>query len=568
VTIHPALPLFLTAVLAVLARGRVRQFVLVAGALGAVAAAVALPAEGTWWVRDVAGYRLQFLHVDALGRLFALIFATIAAVGTVFALHVRKSTEHAAVLVYAGSAIGVTLAGDWIAAFVFWELMAASSLAVVWHGESSQAGAAGMRYLLVHALGGSLLFAGLALHIGGGGDPSFEAWSATWQAGWSLPAALILGGVALNAAIPPLHAWLTDAYPEASPTGMVFLSAFTTKTAVYLLIRAFPGSDLLLWAGVVMALYGVVYAVLENDIRRLLGYHIVSQVGYMVAGVGMGTALSLNGAAAHAFCHILYKALLLMGAGAVLEATGRRNLTELGGLARRMPVVTFLYMIGAFSISGFPLFNGFVSKSIIVSAAAEGGWPAAELLLTLASVGTFLHTGLKLPYFTFFGPDRGIVPKQVPGTMITAMAVAAALCFGLGVVPGWLYARLPYAPFEYHPYTTDHVTASVQLLLGTGVGFWLLIGKLGGEATITLDTDWLYRRPLPALTAATVSAIALVGAAAQARGRSVAEGLARAARMRDANAPPNADAYRTPLRTTVLWVLASFVALALYGWAS
>jgi multicomponent Na+:H+ antiporter subunit D len=568
VTIHPALPLFLTAVLAVLARGRVRQFVLVAGALGAVAAAVALPAEGTWWVRDVAGYRLQFLHVDALGRLFALIFATIAAVGTVFALHVRKSTEHAAVLVYAGSAIGVTLAGDWIAAFVFWELMAASSLAVVWHGESSQAGAAGMRYLLVHALGGSLLFAGLALHIGGGGDPSFEAWSATWQAGWSLPAALILGGVALNAAIPPLHAWLTDAYPEASPTGMVFLSAFTTKTAVYLLIRAFPGSDLLLWAGVVMALYGVVYAVLENDIRRLLGYHIVSQVGYMVAGVGMGTALSLNGAAAHAFCHILYKALLLMGAGAVLEATGRRNLTELGGLARRMPVVTFLYMIGAFSISGFPLFNGFVSKSIIVSAAAEGGWPAAELLLTLASVGTFLHTGLKLPYFTFFGPDRGIVPKQVPGTMITAMAVAAALCFGLGVVPGWLYARLPYAPFEYHPYTTDHVTASVQLLLGTGVGFWLLIGQLGGEATITLDTDWLYRRPLPALTAATVSAIALVGAAAQARGRSVAEGLARAARMRDANAPPNADAYRTPLRTTVLWVLASFVALALYGWAS
>jgi multicomponent Na+:H+ antiporter subunit D len=317
-----------------------------------------------------------------------------------------------------------------------------------------------------------------------------------------------------------------------------------------------------------MALYGVVYAVLENDIRRLLGYHIVSQVGYMVAGVGMGTALSLNGAAAHAFCHILYKALLLMGAGAVLEATGRRNLTELGGLARRMPAVTLLYMIGAFSISGFPLFNGFVSKSIIVSAAGEGGWPAAELLLTLASVGTFLHTGLKLPYFTFFGPDRGIVPKPVPQTMIAAMAVAAVLCFGLGVAPGWLYARLPYAPFEYHPYTLDHVTASVQLLLGTGVGFWLLIRKLGGEPTVTLDTDWLYRRPLPALTAATVSAIGVTGAAAQARGRSMAEGLARAARIRDPNAPPHADAYRTPLRTTVIWVLVSFVALALYGWAS
>jgi multicomponent Na+:H+ antiporter subunit D len=483
----------------------------------------------------------------------------------VFALHVRRPGEHAAVLAYAGGAIGVTLAGDWIAAFVFWELMTATSVAVVWNGESERAGPAGFRYLLMHVLGGSLLFAGIMMHAAAGGGMSFDDWSTTWRAGWSVPAALMLAGVAINAAIPPLHAWLTDAYPEASVTGTVFLSAFTTKTAVYLLIRAFPGSDLLLCAGVVMALYGVVYAVLENDIRRLLAYHIISQVGYMVAGVGMGTSMSLNGAAAHAFCHILYKALLLMGAGAVIAATGRRKLTDLGGLARRMPAVTALYMIGALSISGFPLFNGFVSKSVIVSAAAEGGWPAAELLLTLASVGTFLHTGLKLPYFTFFGPDRGIATGPLPRNMILAMGLAATLCIALGVFPGWLYARLPFHPFEYHPYSADHVIGTAQLLLGTAAGFWLLRRKLAGEPTISTDVDALYRRLVPALVGAAGAAVSAAGEASRRRGLALAAWLSR---LGGARTYGDDDLYRRPAGATVVWALASFVALALYVWRS
>jgi multicomponent Na+:H+ antiporter subunit D len=543
----------------------VRPGVVVGGALAALAAVIGLPEDGVRWAHEVAGYRVELVRVDALSRLFALIFATIAAIGAVFALHVRRAGEQAAVLAYAGGAIGVTLAGDWIAAFVFWELMTASSVLVVWHGPSEQAGPAGLRYLLMHVLGGSLLLAGIMMHVAGGGPTAFEEWAAIWRAGWSVPAALMLAGVAVNAAIPPLHAWLTDAYPEASVTGMVFLSAFTTKTAVYLLIRAFPGSDLLLWAGVIMALYGVVYAVLENDIRRLLAYHIISQVGYMVAGVGMGTSMSLNGAAAHAFCHILYKALLLMGAGAVIAATGRRKLTDLGGLAARMPAVTALYMIGAFSISGFPLFSGFVSKSVIVSAAAEGGWPAAELLLTLASVGTFLHTGLKLPYFTFFGPDRGIEAAPLPRNMIVGMGLAAALCIGLGVFPGWLYARLPFLPFEYHPYSADHVTATAQLLLGTGVAFWLLLRKLAGEPTRSLDIDALYRRLVPAVVGGAATRSAAAGVASRAGGLALARRLERAGGLR---ADRGGDRYRRPAGATVFWAIASLVILTLYAWRS
>ena len=565
-TAHPGLVLFATALASVMLPAGARQLVLATGAFAALASAVALPADGLAWAVDIAGYRLELLRVDPLARVFALIFTLITGIGVVFALHVRRASEHASVLVYAGAAVGVTLAGDWVTAFVWWELMAAASLAVIWHGGSLRAGAAGFRYLLVHALGGSVLLAGLVLYVGGGGDPSFTSWLAAWQAGWSLPAVLMLAGVAINAAIPPLHAWLTDAYPEASVTGTVFLSAFTTKTAVYLLIRAFPGSDLLLWAGVAMALYGVVYAVLENDIRRLLAYHIVSQVGYMVAAVGMGTAMALNGAAAHAFCHILYKALLLMGAGAVLAATGRRKLTDLGGLASRMPGVTTLYMIGAFSISGVPLFNGFVSKSMIVSAAAEGGWPAAELLLTLASVGTFLHTGLKLPYFTFFGADRGLVPSRLPGNMIAAMAIAAALCIALGVFPGWLYVRLPFAPVEYHPYTVDHVVATLQLLIGTGVAFWLLLRKLGGEPTVSLDTDWVYRQPLPAALNAVVAAAGATGEVGRLHGRSVVRALGRAAGLAAPGTGRHLDVYRRPLGSTLSWVLAFLAILALIGW--
>ena len=574
-TAHPALILFATALLVGLSRGRLRAGFLLAGSVLALVAAGSL-SSGVHWSYTVGNYQLQLLRVDPLSHLFGLIFALIMAIGALYAVHAARAGEHVATLVYAGGALGVVYAGDWVSAFAWWELMAMSSLVVVWSGGTDRARAAGFRYLFVHIAGGALFFAGLAMHLSGGGlqelGPFGEA------GGWAY--GLILLGVAVNAAVPPLHAWLPDAYPEASITGTVFLSAFTTKTAVYLLIRVFPGSDLLLWSGVAMALYGVVYAVLENDIRRLLGYHIISQVGYMVAAVGLGTPLALAGAAAHAFCHILYKAVLLMGAGAVMQATGRRMLTELGGIWRQMPVVVALYFVGALSISGAPLFNGFISKSMIITAAGDEGRGVAELLLTLASIGTFLHTGLKLPYFTFFGPSRGLRVTPVPVNMIAAMGVAAACCIALGVFPGysWLYARLPTATvIEYHPYTLDHVVGALQLLGGTALGFWWLLDKLQGQATESLDTDWFYRKPLPVAIAWAIGAAAATGRfahAASVRAVGTAAGFAAnpwdgvgrfVSRASDgAISPYDANRYRFPIGVTVLWVVVALGLLSLW----
>jgi multicomponent Na+:H+ antiporter subunit D len=325
-----------------------------------------------------------------------------------------------------------------------------------------------------------------------------------------------------------------------------------------------------------MALYGVVYAVLENDIRRLLAYHIVSQVGYMVAGVGIGSALALNGAVAHAFCHILYKALLFMGAGAVIQTTGKRKLTELGGMGQHMWLVVGLYMVGAFSISGVPLFSGFISKSMILSAAAEAHRPVAEILLTLASVGTFLSIGLKLPYFTFFSHAQGGQPQPAPRNMLLAMSASGLLCLALGIFPAWLYARLPFAA-AYHPYTVDHVVSSLQLLLGTALGFWWLLPKLRPKPTRSLDTDWLYRVPL-------VHGCQALIAMARHTGETLAAGrtallriilpylltpalLRQLKRVSRSCVPVTNDVPTSPLPigVTVFWIVVLFTVIALYA---
>ena len=434
---------------------------------------------------------LEPLRADALSLVFGYVFAIAAALGGIYAWHLTDRYQQAAALGYAGTSIGVVFAGDLLTLVLFWELMALTSAYLVWAGGYPGSRSAGTRYLFVHMVGGSTLLAGVLWHLGTGGSLDFTLFEGT-VAGW-----LVLGGFAINAAIVPLHAWLTDAYPEAGVTGSVFLSAFTTKTAVYVLARGFAGWEILIILGVVMALYGVVFAVLENDIRRLLAYHIISQVGYMVAAVGIGTEIAINGAVSHAFAHVIYKGLLFMGAGAAVYATGRRTLTALGGISDRMRLVVVLYMVGAFAISAFPLFSGFVSKSLVIYAAEKEHIYWAVALLYLASVGTFLHTGLKLPYFTWFGPKRDdIHVGPVPRGMLVAMVFAAALCIGIGVYPTALYDLLPH-PNTYEPYYADHVVRTLQMLGFTAVGFWLLRGKLGGEATITIDTDWLYRKAAP-----------------------------------------------------------------------
>jgi multicomponent Na+:H+ antiporter subunit D len=274
---------------------------------------------------------------------------------------------------------------------------------------------------------------------------------------------------------------------------MVFLSAFTTKAAVYVLLRGFPGSELLVYVGLYMIFYGIVYAILENDMRRILAYSIVNQVGFMVVGIGIGTEMALNGTAAHAFTHIVYKALLLMSAGSVLYMTGKRKCTDLGGLFRTMPLTAFCGIIGALSISSFPLTSGFVSKSMISQGAADQHLAIAWFLLAAGSAGVFLHAGIKFPWFVFFQKDSGLRPPDPPWSMRIAMLLLSAICIGLGVAPGPLYAMLPF-PVDFVPYTASHVLFQLQLLLFSGLAFFLMLDWLRRTLTITLDVDWLYRR--------------------------------------------------------------------------
>ena len=490
--IHPSLVLIAGALVLPLLKGRLQQswmIVLPAIVLGLLV----MMEPGEYGRFSFLNMELTVGRVDQLAMVFAYVFGIILLVGAIYALHVKDWIQHSAAFIYGASALGVVFAGDLVTLYIFWELMVVSSVWLIWRRNSEVSFHSGFRYLIVHAVGGVVLLAGIIMYYLDTGTVAFDQIEAGGAAFW-----LILIAFMINAAVPPLHAWLTDAYPEATVTGAIFLSALTTKTAVYTLIRGYPGTEILVWLGAIMALYGVVYAVLANDIRRLLAYHIISQVGYMVAGVGMGTALALSGAASHAFTHILYKSLLFMGAGAVIYMTGKSKLTELGGLYKWMPWTFVLYMIGGLSISAFPLFSGYVSKTMVVEAAAVDHRAWIWLMLTMASAGTFLHTGLKLPYFTFMGQDSGLRPKEAPFNMLLAMGIAAALCVLIGVFPGALYAILP-GEIDFNAYTMGAFLKEMQLLLFTGLGFFLLLKHVGGDPKISLDTDWLYRRIGPRL---------------------------------------------------------------------
>jgi multicomponent Na+:H+ antiporter subunit D len=492
VLIHPGLVLIAGALLLPLLRGAARSVAIVALPLVVLALVWQVP-DGPAWQLRFLDYTLTPLQGDKLSRLFATIFSLMAAGGGLFAMSQKSRLEVPAAFVYAGSAIGVTLAGDLVTVFVFWELMAVGSTLVLWSQGTQSAYRAARRYLMIHLLGGVVLFAGVTGHIVNTGDVTFTRMVLDSPAHW-----LILIGFLVNAGAPPLSAWLSDAYPEASWSGTVFLSAFTTKTAVYVLIRGFPGTELLIWVGLFMAFYGIIYGLLENDIRRILAYTIVNQGGLMMVGIGIGTELALNGAAAQAFAGVIYVALLLMSAGSVMQMTGKRRCSELGGLVRTMPLTAACGMIGALAISAFPLTSGFVSKSMVSQAALDGHLLWVWLLLTAASAGVFLHAGIKFPWFVFFQKDSGLRPSEPPVSMRWAMVAFSFLCIALGVWPEPLYALLPYN-VSFVPYTGAHVVTQLQLLLFSGLAFFVMLPYLKRTLTITLDTDWLWRTLLPAL---------------------------------------------------------------------
>ena len=434
---------------------------------------------------------LTTLRIDKLSLLFGYIFLLATFLGIIYALHVGDWVQHTAGLIYAGSAVGAAFAGDLITLFVFWELTAIASVFLIWASRTESAYRSGQRYLIIQIGSGVILLAGIMFYYRESGTIAFNAIGIETLAGQ-----IILFAFGIKAAFPLLHNWLQDSYPEATPTGTVMLSAFTTKLAIYALARGYAGTDILIPIGATMTAFPIFYAVIENDLRRVLAYSLNNQLGFMVVGIGIGTEMAINGTAAHAFCHIIYKALLFMSMGAVLLRVGTVKGSELGGLYRSMPWTTGFCIVGAASISAFPLFSGFVSKSLIMTEAMKGGYFWVWLILLFASAGVFHHSGIKIPYFAFFAHDSGKRCKEAPLNMLVAMGIAAALCIGIGVYSDALYSILPYK-VKYVPYTLEHVVTQLQLLIFSALAFAVLMrtGIYPPELKSTnVDTDWFYRK--------------------------------------------------------------------------
>jgi multicomponent Na+:H+ antiporter subunit D len=441
---------------------------------------------GTGWVIHFLGYDLVFSRVDRLSLAVAYIFAVIGFLAILYSLHTKHTGEQVAAFLYMGSSLGVAFSGDFLTLFVFWEIMAFTSVFLIWYRREKESLDAGFRYLFMHILGGCCLLTGIILHITSTGSLALGP----LENGWS--SFFILIGFGLNTAFLPLHTWLPDAYPLGTITGSVFLSVFTTKTGVYALARCFSGNEFVAFMGGMMAVYGIVFALLQNDIRKLISYHIISQVGYMIAGIGVGTELGVNGGIAHLINNLLYKTLLFMCTGSVIYMTGRSKLTELGGLAKQMPVTCITCLVASLSISGAPGFNGFVSKAMVISSVSESHQAVLDLFLRLASVGTFLSFA-KLSYFTFFQKNERIQAKESPWNMQCAMIVTAFLCILIGVVPGILYNILPYPSTDYHAYTPSHIVGVFQLFFFAGLVFMLAKKAFSPHRWIILDFDYFYR---------------------------------------------------------------------------
>ena len=496
--IHPSLIMIIGALLLPLFRGPFREPYLVAVPLLTFINVLYINSSPATYgvIEFMQRWTLTFGRVDNLSIIFSFIMALMAIVATIYSLQIKNIWHHIAAWFYVAGSLGVIYCGDYLVLFLFWEMMAFASTFLIWFNKDKDALAAGFRYLLVHTFGGVILLLGFVLRYQLTGDIAFtlmdenQAQLSTW---------LIMIGLMLNAAVVPLHSWLPDAYSKSTIAGGVFMCAFTTKTAVYTLARGFAGFDILIILGVIMAIYGIIYALRENDVRKLLGWEIVSQVGYMVTGVGIGTALAINGTAAHAVAHILYKGLLFMGAGAVIHATGKSKLTELGGLYKKMPQTMLLMLIGAASVSAFPLLSGFVSKSMIIAASYEEHILWAGFLLTMVSVGTFLAAGLRLPWLLFFGEYRGDSEsyekiREPEWNMQFAMIVSASLCFVVGVYPAALYSMLPDPQISYHPYSSYHLGETLQLLAASALIFYFFKKHLAAKDVQLLDFDWFYRK--------------------------------------------------------------------------
>ena len=441
---------------------------------------------------------IQFIifQSDALTLPFAIIFHIAAILNVIYGAHEKHWNQHVAIMSYSGAAIAAVHAGDLLTLFVWWEATAFTSVFLILASKTKRSYKSAFRYILIQVGSGMFLLAGAILLMSETGNAEFKNFDIN-----SLYGQLIFIAFGIKAAFPLLNGWLQDSYPEASEIGTVALSTFTTKLAIFCFAKSFAGTEILIIIGAIMTFYPIFFAVIENDLRRVLTYSLNNQLGFMIVAIGIGTELAINGAVAHAFAHILYKGLLFMGMGAVLYRVGTCKASELGGLFKFMPITAICTIIGAISISAFPLFSGFVAKSLIMSALGKEGLVLVYFMLLFASAGVLHHSGIKIPFFAFFAHESGIKTKEAPLNMIIAMIIASALCILIGVFPSYFYEILPHQ-IQYQPYDFSHVVGQLQLLTFAAFAFICLwhfkIYPPELNSTV-LNSDWIYRKMIPGI---------------------------------------------------------------------
>ena len=443
---------------------------------------------------NVMGFDFILFQSDSLTLPFAIIFHIAAALNVIYGAHEKQWKQHVSIMSYSGAAIAAVHAGDLFTLFVWWEATAFTSVFLILAGNTLGSYRSAFRYILIQVTSGMFLLAGAIILLINDGSALLTKFDIN-----SLYGQLIFIAFGIKAAFPLLNGWLQDSYPEASEIGTVALSTFTTKLAIFCFAKCFAGTELLIVIGAIMTFYPIFFAVIENDLRRVLTYSLNNQLGFMIVAIGIGTELAINGAVAHAFAHILYKGLLFMGMGAVLFRVGTCKASELGGLFKYMPITAVCTIIGAISISAFPLFSGFVAKSLIMSALGKEGLVLVYFMLLFASAGVLHHSGIKIPFFAFFAHESGIKTKEAPLNMIIAMIIASALCILIGIFPSTFYQILPYE-INYQPYDFSHVVGQLQLLTFAAFAFICLwhfkIYPPELNSTV-LNSDWVYRKMIP-----------------------------------------------------------------------
>ncbi|HAZ10287.1 MAG TPA: NADH/ubiquinone/plastoquinone (complex I) [Candidatus Omnitrophica bacterium] len=347
---------------------------------------------------------------------------------------------------------GLIITGDLFNLFVFLEIASIASYALVAFGTEAEELEASFKYAIMGSVASAFIFIGIAFLYSFTSTLNMADMArvlSNKQNEWVIPfvGVLFLMGFGLKSALVPFHAWLPDAHPSAPASISAMLSGVLIKTlGIYSLIRIFfniigPTQGyltVLMFLGAISMIVGVVLALSQWDLKRLLAYHSISQIGYVVLGIGLGTPLGVLGGLFHLFNHSVFKSLLFLNSGAVDYATGTRDLKETGGLGKLMPVTAKTNLVASMSIAGIPPFNGFFSKAIIIIACLEKGNFGYAICAVIGSILT-LASFMKVQKFAFLGEikDKFKNIKEAPFAMLFSMVCLAIICIfgGLMLIP-------------------------------------------------------------------------------------------------------------------------------------